>query len=155
MSPLPRIIAETALSLPCSWSPPSPPAQVEAGKLSLPVQVLAGLSRFLRQEDSVMTNRTHTGLLLSVFAAGIGCGSQGNPTVPSPFVVEPGPITQPGSGTRTSNTVPPSNAGVPGAYRFDAAMSRSGTATVTLTWPNGDFSLQLYVTAGECADTTS
>jgi len=102
-----------------------------------------------------MTNRTHTGLLLLVLAAGIGCGSQGNPTVPSSFVVEPGPITQPASGTRTSNTVPPSNAGVPGAYRFDAAMSRSGTATVTLTWPDGDFSLQLFVTGGECANTTS
>ena len=34
-------------------------------------------------------------------------------------------------------------------------MWRSGTATVTLTWPNGDFSLQLYVTGGECANTTS
>ena len=84
-----------------------------------------------------MTNRTHTGLLMLVLAAGIGCGSQGSPTVPSSFVQEPGPITQPRSATRTSNTVPPGNAGVPGAYRFDAAMSHSGTATVTLTWPDG------------------
>jgi hypothetical protein len=34
-------------------------------------------------------------------------------------------------------------------------MSRSGTATVTLEWPNADFSLQLYVTGGDCADITS
>jgi hypothetical protein len=102
-----------------------------------------------------MTNRRHTGLLMLVLVAGIGCGSQGSPTVPSSFVQEPGPITQPGSATRTSNTVPASNAGVPGVYRFDAAMSRSGTATVTLTWPNGDFSLQLYVTGGDCANATS
>jgi hypothetical protein len=31
-------------------------------------------------------------------------------------------------------------------------MSHSGTAAVTLKWPNGDFSLQLYVTRGVCAD---
>jgi hypothetical protein len=31
-------------------------------------------------------------------------------------------------------------------------MSRSGTATVTLRWPNADFSLQMYVTSGACAD---
>ena len=91
----------------------------------------------------------------AILATSIGCGSQGSPTVASPFVHEPGPITQPGSSTRTSNTVPASSAGVPGAYRFDAAMSRSGTATLTLRWPDGDFSLQLYVTAGECANTTS
>ena len=34
-------------------------------------------------------------------------------------------------------------------------MSRSGTATVTLRWPNADFSLQLYVTSGACADIAS
>ena len=34
-------------------------------------------------------------------------------------------------------------------------MSHSGTATVTLRWPNADFSLQLYVTAGACAGVTS
>jgi len=91
----------------------------------------------------------------AILATSIGCGSQGSPTVASPFVQEPGPITQPGSGTRTSNTVPASNAGVPGVYQFDVAMSRSGTATVTLRWPNADFSLQLYVTGGECANATS
>ena len=34
-------------------------------------------------------------------------------------------------------------------------MARSGTATVTLRWPNADFSLQLFVTSGVCADTVS
>ena len=34
-------------------------------------------------------------------------------------------------------------------------MSRSGTARVTLNWPNADFSLQLYVTGGACADVTN
>ena len=31
-------------------------------------------------------------------------------------------------------------------------MSRSGTATMTLHWPDGDYSLQLYVTSGTCLD---
>jgi hypothetical protein len=34
-------------------------------------------------------------------------------------------------------------------------MSRSGTAIVILRWADGDYSLQLYVTSGACADTTS
>jgi hypothetical protein len=29
---------------------------------------------------------------------------------------------------------------------------RSGTATVTLRWPDGDFSLQLHLASGACAD---
>ena len=33
-------------------------------------------------------------------------------------------------------------------------MTHSGTAKVTLRWPDADFSLQLYVTSGVCADTT-
>ena len=55
----------------------------------------------------------------------------------------------------TTNTVPAANNGEVGVYRLDVTMSRSGTATVTLRWPNADFSLQLYVTSGVCADTTS
>jgi hypothetical protein len=31
-------------------------------------------------------------------------------------------------------------------------MARSGTATVTLRWPNANLSLQLFVTSGVCAD---
>jgi hypothetical protein len=92
----------------------------------------------------------------AILAASIGCGLPDRPTAPS-FAREAGPITQePDPITPTvSNTVPASNAGVPGAYRFDVAMSQSGNATVTLKWPNADFSLQLYVTRGDCADTIS
>ena len=53
------------------------------------------------------------------------------------------------------NTVPAANNGVAGVYRLDVTMSRSGTAIVTLTWPDADFSLQLYVTSGACADATT
>jgi hypothetical protein len=87
-------------------------------------------------------------LAAAILATSIGCGSLNSPTEPSSFAQEPSPIVQPGQ------TVPASNGGVPGVYRFDVAMSRSGTATVTLKWPDADFSLQLYVTRGACADTT-
>jgi hypothetical protein len=40
-------------------------------------------------------------------------------------------------------------------YRRDAVMSSSGTATVTLQWPDGDSTLQLYVTSGPCPDVTA
>jgi hypothetical protein len=55
----------------------------------------------------------------------------------------------------TTNTVPAANNGEIGVYRLDVTMSRSGTATVTLGWPDADFSLQLFVTSGVCADTAS
>jgi hypothetical protein len=42
-----------------------------------------------------------------------------------------------------------------GVYRSEFTTPHSGTATVTLRWPNADFSLQLYVTSGVCADVTS
>ena len=51
--------------------------------------------------------------------------------------------------------MPAANNGEVGVYRSDVTMSRSGTARVTLSWPNADFSLQLYVTDGACADVTS
>lgn len=54
-----------------------------------------------------------------------------------------------------SNTVPASKSGVLGVYQFDVTVPRTGTATVTLRWSNGDSSLQLYVTTGTCAGTTS
>ena len=63
--------------------------------------------------------------------------------------------SSPPSPVPTTNTVPAANNGEVGVYRLDVTMSRSGTATVTLTWPNADFSLQLYVTSGVCADTAS
>ena len=93
-------------------------------------------------------------LAASILAAGIGCGPPSSPTAPDPVVQPPSPIVEPAHTVR-SNTVPASNAGVPGVDRFDVGMSHSGTATVTLTWPNADFSLQLYVTSGECAETAS
>ena len=53
------------------------------------------------------------------------------------------------------NTVPAAKNGEIGVYRLDVTMAHSGTATVTLEWPDADFSLQLYVTSGVCADATS
>ena len=100
---------------------------------------------------------TITAGLIAIFATSIGCGSQSSPTVPSSFAPQPSPIPpqpSPIPPPGWSNTVPASNAGVPGVYRFDVAMSRSGNAVVTLRWPTADFSLRLYVTRGECADTT-
>ena len=96
-------------------------------------------------------------LLLTLLPALAGCDGA-TPSTPSPEPT-PAPAPPPPSPTLAvfieTDTVPASNAGVPGDYRFDIAMSYSGTATVKLTWPNGDFSLQLYVTRGECADPTS
>jgi hypothetical protein len=89
-----------------------------------------------------------------VLTTSIGCGSRSSPTAPSSSAQEPGATIPPASNIVRSNTVPASNAGVPGVDRFDVAMSLSGIATVALRWPNGDFSLQLYVTRGPCADTT-
>jgi len=101
-----------------------------------------------------MAKRTAIGLVFLVAAHGFaGCGGS-IPSAPSPrpssFIV------QEPSGPKTvrSSTVPASNAGVPGVDRLNVEMSLSGTVRVTLTWPNADFSLQLYVTSGECANTT-
>jgi hypothetical protein len=94
-------------------------------------------------------------LAAAILATSIGCGPPSSPTAPDPVVQPPSPIIAPASNTVRSNTVSASNAGVPGVDRFDLAMSDTGTATVTLRWSNAEFSLQLYVTRGECADTTS
>ena len=98
-----------------------------------------------------------TALLFAVIVAGSsGCGRQATPTAPTPLTPpsssSPSPVPTPSPGP-TTNTVPAANNGEVGVYRLEAAMSRSGTATVTLTWPNADFSLQLFVTSGVCADT--
>jgi hypothetical protein len=61
----------------------------------------------------------------------------------------PVPAPQPG------NTVPAATDGLVGVYRLDVRMERSGTAAVTLWWPNADVSLQLYLTSGDCASATS
>jgi hypothetical protein len=99
-----------------------------------------------------MTNRTLTVLIAVSLATNIGCGHQASPTAPDPLT--PG-TSSPPSPVPTPNTVPAANDGQVGVYRLDVTMSRSGTATVTLRWPDADFSLQLYVTSGACADTTS
>jgi hypothetical protein len=102
-----------------------------------------------------LTNTTLTGFLLSVLAA-VSAGCDGarlpSPTAPSTL---PQQTSGPSGAVPTSHTVPGADNGVVGFYRLDVTMSRSGTATVTLRWPNGDFSLQMYVTSGGCADTTS
>ena len=100
-----------------------------------------------------MTTRTLTGSLLLVLAAGAAdCDGARPPTAPSTLPQQP-PLGNPGPAL--SDTVPASNNGVVGVYRSDVTMSRGGTATVTLRWPNADFSLQLYVTTGTCAGPTS
>ncbi len=95
-----------------------------------------------------------TGFYLVVLAAGsAGCGSSSSsPIAPTPSSQQtPGP---PG-GVQTTHTVPAASNGVDGFHRSDVTMSRSGTATVMLRWPDADFSLQLYVTTGACPDTAS
>lgn len=94
-------------------------------------------------------------LAATAVAISIGCGSPSTPTGPRSFGQAPSPVTRTGSNTVRSNTVPASNGGAPGIDSFDIEVSRSGDATVTLTWHNGDFSLQLYVTRGTCANPTS
>lgn len=90
-------------------------------------------------------------LIAVILATSIGCGPQTSPTAPTPPTPapsgEPSPVP--------TNTVPAANNGQVGFYRLDVTMSLTGTARVTLTWPNADFSLQLYVTGGACADITS
>ena len=76
---------------------------------------------------------------------------ESNGTRPAPHRSPSGPP----SPVPAANTVPAATNGEVGVYRLDVTMSRSGTATVTLRWPNADFSLQLYVTRGVCADATS
>jgi hypothetical protein len=101
-----------------------------------------------------VTNSTLTGCLLAALAAGsAGCGNfSPSPTGPSTV---PGQTAAPPGGLQTTHTVPAASHGVDGFQRLDVTMSRSGTATVTLRWPNADLSLQLYVTTGACADTAS
>jgi len=100
-------------------------------------------------------------LAAAIVAAGVGCVD--SPAKPS-SVAQNSPIVSPGQTvpaspgqivpTPTGQIVSASNGAAPGVHRFNVAMPHSGTATVMLTWPNGDFSLQLYVTRGVCANTT-
>ena len=91
-------------------------------------------------------------LIAVLLATSIGCGHQTSPTAPNPLI--PAPLSPP-SPVPTTSTVPAASNGEAGVYRLDVTMSGSGTATVTLRWSNADFSLQLYVTSGVCADSTS
>ena len=111
------------------------------------------LTGFSLVADTRLTRVTMTAVLIAVIlATSIGCGHQTSPTAPNPLTQAP---SSPPSPVPTPNTVPAANNGEVGVYRLDVTMSRSGTATVTLRWPNADFSLQLYVTSGVCADITS
>lgn len=97
-------------------------------------------------------------LLLAVvlLSTSLACGSQLNPTGPSSFAQQPSQMPQPVPLPQPwPDIVPASNRGVPGVYRRDLVMSRSGKAIVTLRWADGDYSLQLYVTSGACADAAS
>lgn len=89
-------------------------------------------------------------LVAGLLTTSIGCGHQTSPTAPNPLT--PAPSSPPSP--MPTNTVPAANNGEVGVYTLDVTMSLSGTARVTLTWPNADFSLQLYVTSGVCADIT-
>jgi len=105
------------------------------------------------QMNTGWTRVTMTAVLIAVIlATSTGCEHQRSPTAPGPPT--PAPSTPP-SPVPTGNSVPAANNGEVGVYRSDVTMSRSGTATVALRWPNADFSLQLYVTTGACADITS
>lgn len=100
-----------------------------------------------------LTRAAMTAVLIAVLlATSIGCGHETSPTTPTSITPAP---SSPPSPVPTTNTVPAANNGEVGVYRSEITMSHSGTATVTLRWPNADFSLQLYVTSGVCADTTS
>jgi len=109
--------------------------------------------RTLPGTNTRLTRVTVTGVLIAVIlTTSIGCGDETGPTAPK--APTPASSSPPSPGPPT-NTVPAANNGEAGFYRSDVMMALSGTATVTLTWPNADFSLQLYVTSGVCADTTS
>ena len=113
-------------------------------------RTLPGFSLLL---NTRLTRVTMTaGLIAVIVATSIGCGHQTGPTAPNPLTPAP---SSPPSPVPTTTTVPAANNGEAGVYRSEITMPYSGTATVTLSWPNADFSLQLYVTSGVCADTTS
>lgn len=97
-----------------------------------------------------LTQVTMTAFFIAaMLATSIGCGHLTSPVAPTPFTqAAQSPVP-------TTNTVPPATQGEIGVYRSDVTMKRSGTATVTLTWPDADFSLRLYLTSGACADARS
>jgi hypothetical protein len=88
-------------------------------------------------------------LIAVILTTSIGCGHQISPTAADPTTSAPRDPVLP------ANTVPAASNGEVGVYRSEFTTAHSGTATVALTWPDADFSLQLYVTSGVCADVTS
>src|SRR5436190_83905 len=166
-APPPRRVARAAIQGAIDWHCHDDKPAVPATKFPIglsrdwpePVgifkfQVSPGRFRFPDRGECEMTNRTLTGFSLGavILATSIACGHQTGPTAPNP--VTPAPSSPP-SPAPVTNTVPAANNGVVGVYRTDVTMPYSGTASVTLSWPNADFSLQLFVTSGVCADTTS
>jgi hypothetical protein len=91
-------------------------------------------------------------LAAALLLSSIGCGSASSPTAPSPSPTALAGASEPIPAG--SIMVPAADGSVPGVYRADVVMSRGGTARVTLQWPNGDYSLQLYVTSGMCINLT-
>jgi hypothetical protein len=97
-------------------------------------------------------------LVATALTTSIGCGEYRPPTAPT--FVTPAPSSPPSPPSPqgpvpATATVPAASHGEFGVYRSDVTMSRGGTARVSLTWPNLDFSLQLHVTGGACPDITS
>ena len=119
-------------------------------------RTLAGFALIAKTRWTRVTMRAV--LVAAVLTTSIGCGQYGSPTAPT--FVTPAPSSPPNppnppSPVPATGTVPAANHGEVGVYRSEVTMSRSGTAKVTLSWSNADFSLQLYVTGGACADVTS
>ena len=122
-------------------------------------RTLAGFSLIANTRWTRVTMRAV--LVAAVLTTSIGCGQYGSPTAPTFLTPAPsGPPSPPSPSSPhgpvpATATVPAANHGEVGVYRSEVTMSRSGTARVTLSWSNADFSLQLYVTGGACADVTS
>jgi hypothetical protein len=95
-------------------------------------------------------------LATALLATGAGCAFDGGPTAPGTpsSTSQPLPAPPNAAAVAITDTVPAGSTAAPGVYRSDVMMSRSGTATITLRWPDADYSLQLYVTTGACAEAT-
>ena len=101
------------------------------------------------------TSVMRTAVFIAVIVStSMGCGHQVSPTTPSPITLGTSPPVPPATTVPSTSTVPASINGVVGVYRLDVTMSRSGTATATLHWPDADVSLKLYLTAAGCANAT-
>jgi hypothetical protein len=114
------------------------------------------LAGFSLVTNTRVTRVTMTAVLVAaVLTTSVGCGYQRSPTAPTLFTPAPSSPPSPPSPVPATTTVPAAHGDEVGVYRLEVTMSRSGTASVGLSWPDRDFSLQLYVTGGACADVTS